>query len=628
MATITGAASTQINFLVPAGPLPNPAMVEVTHAGTIVATGSVPMTALSPGIFTRINSGSGIFNGQSYDQNRYDTVYLPGSPVTPVPVSPNSGSGPNTLVLYGTGWANAGSSAGIQTSIRASVGGVSVTPDYVGPSSLAGLDQINLKIPFGLSGASNALVSIAISFGNYSANTVQFCLAGQNASSVCPTPNSTPSPLCNQPLPGIAAPYAPHGIFELEFPGQSVTPSVQTAIQNAPTVCGGNIFVVWSQIDSGNGQYNWSPVDTLMAPWIAAGKSVNLIVWGVSDSSSNDATPAYVLSDPAYQSVSCANEGTPTLYSYPVYYSPGYKNNYKTFIQAVLNRYAGNPGVGYIRFGISRGGEAFPTCLTQMMALGGYSTIAQFDAEWESYITEMTDFQQTTLNAIALSSGRVVQLMAALNQYGTPVQYNVTSFEAQNAVSLGFGFGSQGLQLSDIANYNSGQPCSSDWCANFVLWAGEAPLELQTIAAVIRLMPSGAPAPWPRYCPSRSASTPRFSKSMFRIWKSPAIRPIPATRCTDRPIGRPTKIPQLFWAAVEKRRANREPAVTSVPFIIVTESCVFPVSSSPFCVPAEVSSRCSPRPITKSRYMAPTPWSPESRWWNCTATSPLPVPEP
>jgi hypothetical protein len=90
---------------------------------------------------------------------------------------------------------------------------------------------------------------------------------------------------------------------------------------------------------------------------------------------------------------------------------------------------------------------------------------------------------QHTLNSIAVPSGRVVQLMAALNQYGNPIQYNVTTFEAENAVSLGFGFGSQGLQLSDIANYNAGNHCASDWCANFVRFAGQVPLELQTIAA-------------------------------------------------------------------------------------------------------------------------------------------------
>ena len=478
-ATVFAVSATQINFLVPAGPIASPATVQVTHAGSVVASGSVPVSNLSPGIFTANNSGSGIFNGQAYDQNLYDPIFLPGSPVVPRPVSATSGGGSNILILYGTGWANAGG----LSSVRANIGGTAIAPDYAGPSASPGLDQINLKIPAGLAGESSQLVNVAISFGSFSANSVQFCLAGQDASSPCPAPNPTPAPLCNQPLPGVAAPYAPHGIFMLQFPGQAITPAVQATIMNQSTVCGGDIYAVWGQIDSGNGQYNWSSVDNLMAPWIAAGKSVNLIVWGVSDSSPNNATPAYVLNDASYQSVSCANSGSTTAYSFPVYYSAGYQNNYKSFIQAVLNRYGSNPSVGYIRFGVARGGEAFPTCLAEMMSLGGYSTVAQFDTVWENYIAEMTAFQKSTLASISSSSGYAVQLMAALNQYGSPIQYNVTSFEAQNAISLGFGFGSQGLELSDIANYDAGKPCTSDWCANFVLFAGQGPLELQTIAA-------------------------------------------------------------------------------------------------------------------------------------------------
>jgi uncharacterized protein (TIGR03437 family) len=478
-ATVIAAVGTQINFLVPQGPLPNPAMVRILHGGVAVASGSVPVTTLSPGIFTANNSGGGIFNGQAYDQDHYDAVYVPGSPAVPLPVSAVSGGSPNILILYGTGWAQAGA----LTDVQANVGGVTVTPDYAGQSSLAGLDQLNVKIPAWLATASNKLVNVTVSFGNFSTNTVQFCLAGLSAGSNCPVPNPTPAPLCNQPLPGVGAPYAPHGIFMLQPPGQSVVPSVLNNIQSQATVCGGDVYAVWSQIDAGNGQYNWTSVDSLIAPWAAIGKTVNLIVWGVSDSVPNNATPAYVLSDPTYQSVSCANAGTATSYAYPVYYSAGYKNNYKAFIQAVLARYGSNPGVGYIRFGIARGGEAFPTCLTQMMALGGYSSVTQFDSAWESYIAEMTAWQQSTLAQMATATGRTVQLMAALNQFGSPIQYNVTSFEAQNAVALGFGFGSQGLELSDIANFKAGNPCSSDWCANFVRFAGAAPLELQTIAA-------------------------------------------------------------------------------------------------------------------------------------------------
>jgi hypothetical protein len=148
-----------------------------------------------------------------------------------------------------------------------------------------------------------------------------------------------------------------------------------------------------------------------------------------------------------------------------------------------MNRYGGNGNVGYIRFGLSRGGEVFPTCLAQMMAFSNFFTIDQFNMQWESYIVEMTRFQKDLQTQIVNAGGRAVQLMAALDVYGNPAQYAVNDFEAANAKSLGFGFGSQGLSASDMAAYIAGRPCGSDWCGAFQKEYGLVPLELQTVAA-------------------------------------------------------------------------------------------------------------------------------------------------
>jgi hypothetical protein len=56
----------------------------------------------------------------------------------------------------------------------------------------------------------------------------------------------------------------------------------------------------------------------------------------------------------------------------------------------------------------------------------------------------------------------------------------VTGTIVARAVADGIGFGNQGLQLSDITNYAKGQPCQGNWCALFVQYAGQVPLELQT----------------------------------------------------------------------------------------------------------------------------------------------------
>lgn len=356
--------------------------------------------------------------------------------------------------------------------MRVSIGGTSLTPDYAGPASDPGLDQLNVQIPSGLAAQTAQIVNLSISFGAYATRNVEFCLAGNSGDQTCPS-LSTPVPSCSEPLPGIAAPYAPHGLFALQPPGANPVP-ITNYIQKQATVCGGDLYIVWATVDQGNGKYNWTTVDNQLNQWVAAGKKVNFIVWGVSDAEPNNGTPAYVLNDAGYQSVTCEENGQ-TL-SYPVYYSGTYNTDYKIFIQAVLNRYGANSNVGYIRFGLGRGGEVFPTCLTQMMAFSGASTLAQFNTLWENYIAEMTQYQKQL-------SGTTVQLMTALDQYGTPVQYSVTDFEASNAKSLGFGFGSQGLSQSDITAYNAGRPCTADWCSSFQSLYGLVPLELQTIAA-------------------------------------------------------------------------------------------------------------------------------------------------
>jgi uncharacterized protein (TIGR03437 family) len=477
-ATVIAALPTQINFLVPEAATADVVTVQVTHSGSVVAAGTVPATSLSPAIFTADESGTGIFNGQSFDQGQYNAVFIrAGGALVPRAVQP-----PNTLVLYGTGWKRANLST-----VRVSLNGTTVNADYAGPTVLPGLDQLNVQIPSGLVGQAAQMVDVSVSFGSepdsttgaFQTRVVEFCLAGQRGDQNCPAvPPVTPS--CTEPLPFLATPYAPHGIFMLQFPGANPVP-ITNYIQKQPAVCGADLYVVWNTIDSGNGNYDWSALDRAIGPWVQVGKQVNLIVWGVSDARPNNATPAYVVNDPSYQSVTCQENGQ-TL-QYPVYYTGSYKTYYKAFVQAVMNRYGPNGNIGYIRFGLARGGEVFPTCLSQMMTYSGAATTSEFNTIWQNYIMEMTAFQKSMHTAILNTAGQVVQLMAAINQYGSPVQYPPIMFEAANAKGLGFGFGSQGLQLSDITAYQAGRPCGSDWCNQFLLNYGAVPLELQTIAA-------------------------------------------------------------------------------------------------------------------------------------------------
>ena len=152
----------------------------------------------------------------------------------------------------------------------------------------------------------------------------------------------------------------------------------------------------------------------------------------------------------------------------PVFWKEPYPTLYKAFMAEVLARYATNPAIGYIRFGLSQGGETFPVCKTALNAQGFTTPI------WESYIADMVAYQTTQTTA--------KQLMIGINSYGTPPDDSVPDYEAGLAIANHFGFGSQGLQASDVTNYAQGQPCSVDWCGNFNTYVGQGPLQLQLVA--------------------------------------------------------------------------------------------------------------------------------------------------
>jgi hypothetical protein len=89
--------------------------------------------------------------------------------------------------------------------------------------------------------------------------------------------------------------------MEVLFPPNSGAPyygDVQTYLMTNPAVTGANFYVKWVDVDQGPGtspQYVFSSIDTELLPWTQANKKVNLVIWAVSDSSPNDATPQYVI---------------------------------------------------------------------------------------------------------------------------------------------------------------------------------------------------------------------------------------------------------------------------------------------------------------------------------------------
>lgn len=292
----------------------------------------------------------------------------------------------------------------------------------------------------------------------------------------CGGGGSTDVPVAPAPTP---TPVGVHGLtvlFPPTAPAQAYYRDVQTYLVNnsAAPVDGANFSVSWAAVDKGPGanpQYDWSPVDNVIQPWIAAGKKAYLTVWGNGYGTGTQTlaqTPAYVKAQVSI--INCQG-------SAPAYWQNGYKQHYKEFIAALLQRYGGSTDIGYVRFGLGIGGEATVVFGFSALDCQAQLTAAGFTKDvWLAYLGEMLAYQK--------SLGAKVQLMTTTNvPNSNNPDYSIPDSIAAFAVRSGIGFGSQGLQQSDITAFNAGKPCGVNWCANFQRFVGKVPLELQTIAA-------------------------------------------------------------------------------------------------------------------------------------------------
>ena len=265
-------------------------------------------------------------------------------------------------------------------------------------------------------------------------------------------------------------------LFPPTSPYQPYYADVQQYLLNNPTVGAVNFWLEWADVDKGPGaspQYDFSTFDATLAPWIGAGKKINLIVWPVSSTTVNNATPQYVFNNLGASNITtCAGEKIPN------YFQSAFQLPYQAFMAQVVSHYKGNGSIGYIRFGLAHGGETWPgrnfgtdPCTNTFVNNWGWS-----NPTWANYVNSMLNYEAT------LKSPK--QLMVGIDSY---LDNTTPDSEAATAVSLHMAFGNEGMNASDITKYPH---CSSDWCNLFDEYAGDVPLELQTIALSD---PTGAP---------------------------------------------------------------------------------------------------------------------------------------
>jgi uncharacterized protein (TIGR03437 family) len=110
--------------------------------GSVIAADDVSVSNDNPGIFTVSQTGSG----------EAVALLVSGMQNTRAPFNAQTNGQQSVIALFGTGWRNS-------LPVAVSIGGKTATVEYAGPSGgFNGLDQINVRIPNGVTGPAAIVV--------------------------------------------------------------------------------------------------------------------------------------------------------------------------------------------------------------------------------------------------------------------------------------------------------------------------------------------------------------------------------------------------------------------------------------------------------------------------------------
>lgn len=166
----------------------------------------------------------------------------------------------------------------------------------------------------------------------------------------------------------------------------------------------------------------------------------------------------------------------------PNWQSQLFYSNYQAAISALVNHvssasYASR--IGYIRIGLGKGGEInLPSGWDNSSSgacYGGYTGKWSYTAgspsdSWNTYLQSMVEFEKNL---------EYPNLLVSITPI-TDIGIEPDDFIAQVAFQDGMSYGNQGLEASDITNFQSNQPCAGDWCNLFNLYPATI-RELQTL---------------------------------------------------------------------------------------------------------------------------------------------------
>ena len=135
----------QVNLYVPKAAGVGVASAVVYVQGNVIAADDVAIANDNPGLFTTAQTGAG----------EAVALLVSGLRYTRGPFNATTDGKPTVIALFGTGWRNS-------LPVRVTIGGKSATVEYAGPSGgFGGLDQINVRIPAGVTGTVPVVVTTA-----------------------------------------------------------------------------------------------------------------------------------------------------------------------------------------------------------------------------------------------------------------------------------------------------------------------------------------------------------------------------------------------------------------------------------------------------------------------------------
>jgi uncharacterized protein (TIGR03437 family) len=167
------AGPTQINYVVPDGTAAGAAGVTVARSGQTVATGTLQVALVAPGLFTANGDGKGAAaaivltvaaSGAQTWQYAAACGAAAGSCVT-APIDLGAATDQVFVELFGTGI------RGYKTGITATIGGKTAIAAFAVQPQYPGMDQVNLALDRGLTGSGQ--VDVVVTVDGVAANTVK-----------------------------------------------------------------------------------------------------------------------------------------------------------------------------------------------------------------------------------------------------------------------------------------------------------------------------------------------------------------------------------------------------------------------------------------------------------------------